>query len=165
MVHFGYRFSCLVSLQPETMFAKRLSEQPQTGKRKAVTLVSYGACEEIKKIPQLVTVAGFEMVEHSSPNATQSLPLEFDCDNAITDLASSTRDRTCEMPSSRGHPLLKKASFAIYADHFKRWRTDDYQCSQSSSQSPRRPSRQSSQSQPQPRDRLLRRDEQPDFLL
>jgi hypothetical protein len=48
MVHFGYRFSCLVSLQPETMLAKRLSEQPQTGKRKAVTLVSYGTCEETK---------------------------------------------------------------------------------------------------------------------
>ena len=105
------------------------------------------------------------MVEHSSPNATQSLPLEFDCDNAITDLASSTRDRTCEMPSSRGHSLLKKASFAIYADHFKRWRTDDYQCSQSSSQSPRRPSRQSSQSHLQPCDILLRRDELPDLLL
>jgi len=30
------------------MLAKRLSEQPQTGKRKAVTLVSYGTCEEIK---------------------------------------------------------------------------------------------------------------------
>ncbi len=73
--------------------------------------------------------------------------------------------RTDDLQTSRGHPLLKKASFAIYADHFKRWRTDDYQCSQSSSQSSCRPSRQSSQSQPQPRDRLLRRDELPDLLL
>ena len=73
--------------------------------------------------------------------------------------------RTDDLQTSRGHPLLKKASFAIYTDHFKRWRTDDYQCSQSSSQSSCRPSRQSSQSQSQPRDRLLRRDELPDLLL
>jgi len=54
------------------MLAKRLSEQPQTGKRKAVTLVSYGTCEEIKKLRHLrrnkksrnLRVAGFEMVEH-----------------------------------------------------------------------------------------------------
>lgn len=106
------------------------------------------------------------MVEHSSPNATQSLPLEFDCDNAITDLASSTRDRTCETPSSRGHLLREKPHLTIYADHFKRRRTDDYQSSQSSWQSSCRPSRQASQVQPQPCDLPLLPDvpQQPRFL-
>jgi hypothetical protein len=38
----------------------------------------------------------YQVVEHSSPNATQSLPLKTKHGNTITDLASSTRDRTCE---------------------------------------------------------------------
>ena len=62
-------------------------------------------------------------MEHSSPKATQSLPLETKHGNTITDLASSICDRTCETPSSRGHLLREKPHLAIYADHFKRRRT------------------------------------------
>jgi hypothetical protein len=40
------------------MLAKRLSKQPQTGKRKAVTLVNYGTCAEMKTPVKSVDFTG-----------------------------------------------------------------------------------------------------------
>ena len=49
MVHFGYRFSCLVSLQPETDARQASLRTTTDWKKKSRNSWSYGTCEEIKK--------------------------------------------------------------------------------------------------------------------
>jgi hypothetical protein len=64
MVHFGYRFSCLVSLQPETDARQASLRTTTDWKKKSRNSCELRHLRRNKKIPQLGKVAGFEMVEH-----------------------------------------------------------------------------------------------------
>ncbi len=63
MVHFGYRFSCLVSLQPETDARQASLRTTTDWKKKSRNSCELRHLRRNKKIPQLGKVAGFEMVE------------------------------------------------------------------------------------------------------
>ena len=122
MVHFGYRFSCLVSLQPETD-ARQASLRTTTDRKKK----SRNSCElrhlrRNKKIPQLVTVAGFEMVEHF---ATKKQPVSAtgSCQNAYHFCTNrqSVSTPTHSLPQFSKTSILTSKTARTIAVHYPRF--------------------------------------------